>query len=48
MSRRMAFTTIIVLAFLIVLMIIIGKVCIDRSNETITRVDRHIEEVLDE
>ena len=47
MSKRMAFTTIIVLAFLVALMVIIGKVCVDRSNETIERVDRHIEEVLD-
>ena len=47
MSKKMAFTTIIVLAFLVALMVIIGKVCIDRSNETIERVDRHIEEVLD-
>lgn len=47
MNKKMAFTTIIVLAFLVILMVIIGRICIDRSNETIERVDRHIEEVLD-
>ena len=48
MSRRMMATAIIIIGILVAIMVLMANICIDRSNETIERVDRHIEEVMDE
>lgn len=42
--RKLIVTVILIL----LLMFILFRVCMDRSDETISRVDRHIEEVIDE
>ena len=47
MNKKMAAVTIIIIGILVALFVLLANTCIDRSNETIERVDRHIEEVMD-
>lgn len=39
---------IVTVILILLLSLILVRICIDRSNETIERIDRHIEEVTDE
>ena len=39
---------IVTVILILLISLILFKVCMDRSNETLDRVDRHIEEVMDE